>query len=239
MEAASLAAWVDLIASFASVDLPLVLDIGAGTGVFAAALAEFWKDARPVVGVDRSFAMTSEARRLRRNRRVEYLLGDAAALPIRDVTVDLVLLSRVIHHFPDRVRVARELARVTRAGSRVVIRTTVSERLDSSVYQYWPELLESDRRRFPSEDEITAEFVRAGFDLFAATSFSQPVAKDLGAYRDRMRERPQSKFAFITDEQFRDGLGRMDEDIPRSRTPVEERYDVLVYERSAMAHPVE
>ena len=44
------------------------------------------------------------------------LVGDGAALPIRDRGVDLVLMSQVAHHFsPDAiVRLVRECARVAR-----------------------------------------------------------------------------------------------------------------------------
>lgn len=230
MDDQSLAAWVTRIASFASVDMPVVLDLGTGTGVFAAALAEVWKDGS-VIGVDPSLAMIREARQRRAHPRVRYVLGDATALPLRDQIADLVLLSRVIHHLSDRHRAVCELARVTQAGSRIVIRTTVRERLDSLVYRYWPQLLEADQHRFPGADEITADFTRAGFRVVIVTSFSQPVASDLGAYRDRLRSRPQSKFKCLTNVQFREGLRRMDADVPTVSSPIEERYDVLVYER--------
>jgi SAM-dependent methyltransferase len=210
---------------------PSVLEVGSGTGVFTAALADAWFGRRLVVGVEPSRGMLDEARRLHPHPHVAYLQGQASALPLRDAVADLALLSRVIHHLPDRLSAAHELAGVTRPGARMVIRTTVRERLDSLVYRYWPELLESDRRRFPSTDEITTDFQRAGLASVTVTSFSQPVAEDLVSYRQRLSSRPQSKFTYLTDEQFRDGLRRLDADIPTSVGPVEERYDVLVFER--------
>lgn len=53
---------------------------------------------------------------------------------------DLALMSRVMHHIPERAWAADELARVVRVGGRVVIRTTFRERLDTVVHDYWPQL---------------------------------------------------------------------------------------------------
>jgi ubiquinone/menaquinone biosynthesis C-methylase UbiE len=223
----SLRAWAELIATCSPVLRPDVLDVGAGTGLFAVALAR-WAEARMVVAVDASPAMLAHADR---HENVRYLTADAAALPLAGARIDLALLSRVIHHLPDRRRAGAELKRVLRSGGAVIVRTTVRERLDSIVYEYWPELRPLDAGRFPSESEIITDFSAAGLRVTGVLSFCQPVHAGLRAWRDAMQWRPQSKFRQLTDSQFRSGLDQLDKAIAAgvSADPVSERYDVLIF----------
>ncbi|WP_323378837.1 class I SAM-dependent methyltransferase [Streptomyces smaragdinus] len=227
----ALRAWVELIGSFAPRSAPVILEVGAGTGVFSDAMAR-WIEGSEVVGVDASEAMLGEARRHHSCPGVRYLPGEAEALPVGAGGFDLALMSRVIHHIPDRVGAGRELVRVLREGGRVVVRTTFRERLDAAVYDYWPQLRASDARRFPGEAEVVEDFVAAGLVLEEVTSFAQPVVANLAEYHARLVGRPQSKFNCLTDEDFRQGLARLETAAGGEDTgPVLERYDVAVFSR--------
>ncbi|GAA1976496.1 class I SAM-dependent methyltransferase [Kitasatospora viridis] len=237
MPAASLAAWTELIADrLGRAERPgesgWLLEVGCGTGVFCAALAELLPGVR-VTGVDPSEAMLAEAARHHAHPRVEYLHGLADALPLPDGSCDGALISRVVHHIPDRPAAARELARVLRPGGRVLIRTTVRERLDSPVYTYWPQLLDTDRRRFCAEQELLADFAGAGFVPDGWESFAQPIAGSLAELRERYALRAESKLAALGEAEFAAGLERLAaaaEGEGEGR-PVLERYDVLVLRR--------
>jgi SAM-dependent methyltransferase len=198
--------------------------------MFAAALAEIDNSGR-TVGVDPSPAMLVEAQRFNSHPRVRYVAGDAAALPIADGCFDLALLSRVIHHLLDRQRCAVELRRVLRPGGVVVVRTTVRERLDAIVYDYWPRLREIDQARFPSADTIVADFEAAGFTPTTVDSVAQPVQPHLRAYHDALASRPQSKFETLATDEFATGLARLRQDAEAETDPheISERYDVLVF----------
>ena len=93
-----------------------LLDVGAGTGSWAAALTR-WFPGVDVLAVEPSAAM--------RDRCVHrpVVAGEATALPLRAGTVDAVWLSTVIHHLPDLAAAARELRRVLRPGGPVLIRS--------------------------------------------------------------------------------------------------------------------
>jgi SAM-dependent methyltransferase len=227
----SLQAWIRLIGSFCPTPNPAVLEVGAGTGMFCAAMAR-WLPAPLTVGVDPSVAMLTQACHANAHPGVHYLAGTAEALPLRAGCFDLALLSRVVHHLPDRPACARELARVLRPGGAVVIRTTFRERLDALVYHYWPRLREIDLHRFPGRDELMADFTAAGLEVVAVTSLAQPVTGSLRDYHARMMTCPQSKFVHLSEAEFRDGLQRLGRDAasepPARPTPVSERYDVLV-----------
>ncbi|CAL9588598.1 class I SAM-dependent methyltransferase [Streptomyces sp. enrichment culture] len=235
MPEASLRAWVELIASCGLPSSPSIVDIGSGTGMFSAAMAQ-WIEGSRILAVDTSEAMLAEARRHHAHPAVRYAWGSAAAVPAAADTFDTALLSRVVHHIPDRPRAARELARVLRAGAKVIVCTTFRERLDAVVYTYWPHLRTVDGRRFPSETEVVTDFVASGFVLEAVTSYAQPVAASLAEYHSRLITRPQSKFTCLTDGQFREGLGRMAAAAQREALdqplPVLERYDVAVFSLS-------
>jgi SAM-dependent methyltransferase len=92
------------------------LDLGTGTGVAAKAVAERFPEAE-VTGIDLSPAMVEEAERQLPGElagRVRFAVGDAAALPVEDGSVELVTLMNMIPFFD-------ELARVTAHGGSVVV----------------------------------------------------------------------------------------------------------------------
>jgi 2-polyprenyl-3-methyl-5-hydroxy-6-metoxy-1,4-benzoquinol methylase len=229
----SLKAWTELVGHYVPAGAADVLDLGAGTGMFTVAMAR-WLPVERVTGIDPSIAMVAQARRRSTGTPVQYVAGTAEAIPTRDDVFDLVLLSRVVHHLPDRRRCAAELVRVLRNRGSVVVRTTFSGHLDGLVYDYWPTLLAYDQRRFPRRDELLADFASAGLSAREMTSFAQPVTSSLAEYHRRMTSRPQSKFVNLTDEEFRSGLARLAADVEVERAtepgPVSERYDVAVFQ---------
>jgi ubiquinone/menaquinone biosynthesis C-methylase UbiE len=101
---AALAAWLS-----ATSGLP-VLDLGAGTGLFATAIGA-WFDTH-VVAVEPSAGMRRQARQARAHARVAYVGGEAERLPLRDDSCAAAWLSTVIHHVGDLSGCAQELRRV-------------------------------------------------------------------------------------------------------------------------------
>ncbi|WP_240138048.1 hypothetical protein [Streptomyces sp. MUM 178J] len=100
------------------------------------------------------------------------------------------------------------------------------------VYDYWPHLRTIDEQRFPSENNVVTDFAAAGFAVREITSFAQPVTTSVREYHARMIDQPQSKFTYLTSEQFKEGLQRLaaaaHAEPPAHPAPVMERYDVAV-----------
>jgi len=92
----------------------LVLDAGCGTGQISLVLAAMGHD---VQGFDVSREMIDIARRkVRPEWRARYDVADVRRLPVTDVSVDAVVVSKLFQHVGDWQSGCRELLRVLRPG---------------------------------------------------------------------------------------------------------------------------
>jgi ubiquinone/menaquinone biosynthesis C-methylase UbiE len=108
----ALLAW--LLAPFA--DARSVLDVGCGTGHFAAWLRSRALD---VVGLDRSPAMVAELRR--HHAGIPVVMGDADCLPVRSRVVDVALLVTTLEFVERPDMVLTEAVRIARQGLVLVV----------------------------------------------------------------------------------------------------------------------
>jgi SAM-dependent methyltransferase len=119
-----------------------VVNVGAGAGSYE-------PDDRRVLAIEPSGAMI----RQRRARAAPAVQASATHLPLRDGAVDAALAVLTVHHWPDRARGLRELARVARQR---VVTLTWDPGFGGFwlVDDYFPEIVEIDRRIFPTLDEL-------------------------------------------------------------------------------------
>ena len=158
------------------------LDVACGTGKLTAALARAVGPDGHVVGVDLSPVMLVEARRAFGDLpEVEFLLGNALALPVKDGTFDAATIAFGLRNLASFEDGFREMARAVRSGGQVVClelsvpRRRFLGRLYAGVfrvsaptmgaifrrrkaYSYLPHSLED----FPSAEDIAATMERAG-----------------------------------------------------------------------------
>jgi demethylmenaquinone methyltransferase/2-methoxy-6-polyprenyl-1,4-benzoquinol methylase len=111
---------------------PRLLDVGGGTGNYAAALRdEGWE---PVV-CDRSPDMLARAAA----KGLETVECDATALPFADASFDAVMCVSMLHHVDDRARALAEQRRVLRPGGRGALMVYTREDIEDAWYQdYFP-----------------------------------------------------------------------------------------------------
>jgi ubiquinone/menaquinone biosynthesis C-methylase UbiE len=91
-----------------------VLELGCGTGLILARIAEVAKEA---VGIDLSEGMAQRAR----DRGLDVHIGSVCDLPFEDDQFDLTYSFKVLAHVPDIDLAVREAARVTRPGGHLLL----------------------------------------------------------------------------------------------------------------------
>jgi ubiquinone/menaquinone biosynthesis C-methylase UbiE len=97
-----------------------LLDIGCGPGYLAAEIIRKYPELQ-VIGLDISRDMLDLAANNLHSNKVRLVLGDAAALPIGESSIDFVVSSLSLHHWDNPAASFREIYRVLRPGGRYLI----------------------------------------------------------------------------------------------------------------------
>jgi len=206
-----------------------VLDLGAGTGRFAALLRDLFDC--EVLAVDPSDAMLEQGRK-RRLGRVIWLPGSAENIPLDAGSVDLVWMSQVFHHIEQPQAAFREVRRVLNPDACLAVRNGTKENdLDIEWTHCFPEAQEIDDERLPSQQDIVDAVCGEGFGLIAAKTVYQFFAASFSEYYDKISQRGLSSLIAISDEAFDAGLQRLKqwaEEQPPDR-PVNEPVDLFVF----------
>ncbi len=97
----------------------LAVDMGAGTGFITEGLVQ---RGVKVIAVDQSSEMLEEMKRKFGNSdQVEFLLGQAENIPIKDEAVDYVFANMFLHHVEVPLVAIKEMARILKPGGKLVI----------------------------------------------------------------------------------------------------------------------
>ena len=181
-----------------------VLNVGAGAGSYE-------PEAASVVAVEPSGEMIAQ-----RASAAPVVRATAEALPFAPESFDAAMAVLTIHHWGDWRAGVAEMQRVT--TSRVVFLTWDTEPGASFwLLEYFPGILELDRRRFPRLDALLAET--------GGRSWAVPVPHDcsdgfLGAwwrepaaYLDAGVRAAMSGFVLLPDDEVERGVARLDADV--------------------------
>src|SRR5918993_1126301 len=195
-----------------------VLDLGAGTGQFAAAIAGWF--GVEVVAVEPSRGMRAQAARAHPHPRVAWVAGAGERLPLGDGTCAWAWVSTVVHHLDDLDAVAGELGRVLAPGGPVLVRQAFPGRM-GPITLY--------RRFFPGAGAALV----AGGGLPTVERVSEAFAG--AGFRDKVRRRADTGLKLLPDDQFAAGLAALERaaDAETHPTPVVDRIDLLVLRRPA------
>jgi demethylmenaquinone methyltransferase/2-methoxy-6-polyprenyl-1,4-benzoquinol methylase len=111
------------IQSICTVDNPLILDLGAGTGDLTFLAAKSTSGGQ-IVGLDFSLEMLTLAQSKRRNvphgERTRFVLGSALAVPFHDAVFDGVMSAFVLRNVSDLALFFSQAFRVLRPGGKIV-----------------------------------------------------------------------------------------------------------------------
>ncbi|OLB71330.1 MAG: hypothetical protein AUI16_23425 [Alphaproteobacteria bacterium 13_2_20CM_2_64_7] len=142
-----------------------VIDLGCGSGTFTALLAQAGYDC---VGVDISAKLLEVGRR--KHPHIEFVAGDIEHLPFPAASFDGVLLSGVVHHFPDPSPCAAETFRLLRPDGRFL--AFDPNRMNPFMWLYrdraspfYSSVGVTENERPVLAREVRAVFARAGFTV--------------------------------------------------------------------------
>jgi SAM-dependent methyltransferase len=184
-----------------------LVDIGAGTGVFAAAFRA-WFDV-DVIAVEPSASMRA---RIPRSPGIQVLEGDAGDLPLPDESADGAWLSLVLHHIPDLATAAQEVRRVLRPGAPLLIRGGMSGANYDGIelVRWFPETARTVDT-FPSVAETREVFSAAGFHRYALELVCETYSAGLDALLAQIDvlRRADTTMRGLTEEEFRRGKERL------------------------------
>lgn len=170
---------------------PLILDIGAGTGVPGNLLRDLIPGAK-CVAVDISFAMLSVAKS-NHSHSMGYVQADALQLPFRSGSVDAVVVVAALHLFGNIRESLEEIARVLKLSGCVLLIVYLPEHLKAQLFhQFLPRFHALEMTRHFDKEEIQEAASAAGLRLMD-TVHADFIVKF---------ESPQSFIAFIESRPF-------------------------------------
>ena len=188
-----------------------LVDIGAGTGAFAAAFSD-WFDLS-VLAVEPSAAMRDQ---IPRTPSIQVLEGSASALPLPAESADAAWLSNVIQHVPDLGVAAHEIRRVLRPGAPVLIRAGMShqgfpDRYDGVENIRWFPETARTVDTFPSVEETCRTFADAGFHQHALEQVRETYPTSLADFLDQVDTLRQADTTMrgLTEDEFLRGKERL------------------------------
>jgi len=205
-----------------------ILDLGAGTGQFALALAG-WFDAA-VVAVEPRAEMAAQAQP---DPGVWWVAGRGEAVPLADGSVDGAWLSAVVHHFDSLDMVAGEVARVVRPGGVVAVRGFFRDTPLAWHFAQFPGI-ERSVAQFPPTADVVAALGAAGLALVHQEDVAE--VHDLAAeWADKIgRQRTaDTMLRPLTDDEFSAGVAAVGAAVAQGRQSVDVALRLLVCRRSA------
>ena len=206
--------WMDAFARHLPETRPLVwLDLGSGTGRMTPALASAFGG--PAHGVEPSDRMRAQALARAGHPAVTYAAGSAEHIPLLAALCDAALLFFVWHHVVDREGAVQELRRVVKPGGKLFVQTNFSDRMpDVWWFRVVPEWRKADTAQFRTEEEVTGDFVGAGWTLVSRDDVTWLRSANLADDFEKLKLRAVSVFEHLGEEVVRAGFARIEAALP-------------------------
>jgi ubiquinone/menaquinone biosynthesis C-methylase UbiE len=131
-----------------------IVDVGAGTGSYTNALASM---GYKIKAVEPSEVMREQCIP---SPNVEWFAGSAESIPLPDASVDGLISTLAIHHFPDLSAAATEMWRV--CGNSPMVLFTIDPRRGEPFWfrEYFPSIYAKLFDAFVSVEELISTFIR-------------------------------------------------------------------------------
>ncbi|MEP6792826.1 MAG: class I SAM-dependent methyltransferase [Saprospiraceae bacterium] len=224
----------DRIYSLLSPDLKgQYLDIGCGTGNYTIPLSEKGLN---FIGVDPSEVMLNEAKS--KSHKIEWMTGSVESLPFAESIFDGAIATLTVHHWNNIKTGFKELYRVLKSGSRIVLFTSSPEQMAGYwLNHYFPIVMQRSIEKMPSVVSVISALEAAGFTRTATEIYA--VRDDLiDLFLQSGKNRPEiyfdpavrlgiSTFASLaTEKEIEDGLQKLRYDLDNNLfEAIKKKYD--------------
>lgn len=141
----------------------IVLDLACGTGNYIKAQSNFIRNAT-FIGMDISCAMITHARK--KGITSLFLADMDRGIPLIDNCLDYVMCRYAFHHFKNKMFVLKEIRRCLRTYG-ILSMLDVDPHTNKMwwVYTLFPEVTDSDRRRFWKAEDLVLHLKHLGFEV--------------------------------------------------------------------------
>ncbi len=195
----------------------LIADIGAGTGNYTDALANL---GYRLFAIEPSQTMRNQAVP---NRNVTWLAAMAESVPLKDASMDAVVIILAVHHFSDIRSAAKEVARVCPDGPLVILTMDPREAEKFWFNDYFLEIERHVLKSFPSLNEVINIF--SGVNRWSTQTVRFPLPHDLAdmnmcsgwnrpeIYLDPLMRQNTSGFALASPSAVQAGITLLENDL--------------------------
>ncbi len=190
-----------------------ILEVGCGTGQW---LAELTQRGFRTCGLDPSRGMVEVARS--KTPQGAIMLGRGEAIPCGGRTFGRLFCINSLHHFADKERFFVEASRVLSPGGAVLIVGLDPHNGQDRwwIYDYFPQVIEIDRKRYPSTQQMRDRLTAHGFtDCHSEIALHMPMRLPARAALEsgRLDKTTTSQLSVLSDDEYRAGIRRLVGDI--------------------------
>ncbi|MBI2422864.1 MAG: class I SAM-dependent methyltransferase [Candidatus Hydrogenedentes bacterium] len=186
-----------------------VLEVGAGTGNNTQAIVQ--DHPCQLTALERSAGMLAQGRS--KLAGVQWVQGDAMALPFSAGRFDFAYATYVLHHLSDLDAFFREVRRVLRNGIAAFVTLPRHFILAHPMNAYFPSFSVVDGARFQHEDAVAASMQRAGFSHVTQSLHHDAPRIIDQAYAEKVAGKFISTYALLPEDEFQAGLARLRNEI--------------------------
>jgi ubiquinone/menaquinone biosynthesis C-methylase UbiE len=193
-----------------------ILEVGCGTGYW---LKQLSHRGHKLTGLDAARGMLAIAKK--KLPMANLIQGVADVLPLKERTFDRIFCINAFHHFSAKQKFMEEAFRVVRPGGGAMIVGLDPHRgLDRWwIYDYFPQVIEMDRTRYPSAHSIQHLMRESGFgECLTVEAQHIPVYLPARTALEKglLAKTSTSQLALLTDEEYNLGINRVQRDIQTS-----------------------
>lgn len=183
-----------------------ILDLGCGTGLLTIPLAERYPFAQ-FIGADRSQAMLDIASKKAGANKVRWELQDALSLSYPNNSIDVVLMSNLLHHFQNPQDVVEQAVRILKPNGVIVnVYGAIEDIAEDPDHVYFPTALRIDCARTPAQRQVERWYRECNLYGIASHKRSIKLASGANERIERTKNRHISVLHMIPESEFQRGI---------------------------------